>query len=440
MLTYYQEKRHRLLALRGVAATWLCLLLLLTRCQPYLEEAPEPVTTTNTTLTKQIITAMDGTIAHAETTLGTLQNGELIFISVPENWNGELILYAPGYTPAFADLHIAPEASTYGPLFNLFGYAFATTSYSENGLAIQSGIQDMINLRNLFIEEYGEPTEIYLTGASEGGLVTTLAVERYPELWSGGISLCGPCGDFQQQLNYYGHFRVLFDYLFPGVLPGTVVDVPQAMIDNWQTVYIPAILFAISQDPAKTLLLLNVAGAPYDPANPLTTIPQTVVQVLTYNLFIHDAVEKLGGQPFDNKDYVYSGTGSPATDLLLNEGVQRYSADKEAAKTIKKFYETSGNFKIPLVKSHTTLDHIQLFRNLLQYEAKVPTGKTSLFAAIPVEGYGHCTFTNVQVIDIFTTFIEKIGASKQHPLAKVKDVNGQIISSVREEKVLVTVK
>ena len=412
---HFLQLRLKTFFLKGSTAALIGLVLLFVQCQPMVDEEPQPATNSNL----QAANASGATMAQPGCSTEVLSSGEIILICVPLNWNGELIVYARGYTPAFSDLQIANEVSTYAPLFTSIGYAFATTSYSDNGLAVQTGIQDIINLRNLFIDRYGMPEEIYLAGASEGGLVTTLAIERYPELWSGGLSLCGPCGDFQRQINYYGNFRVLFDYFFPGVLPGTVVDVPISMITDWETVYVPRIIAAITQDPVTTIKFLNVAQAPYDPNNP-TTIVQTVLDVLRYNLFIIDAVEKLGGQPFDNEDYVYTGTGSAAEDLLLNENIQRYSADKEAAKNIKKFYETSGIFKVPLVKSHTTLDPIQLFWNMTLYQEKVPNGKSSLFAAVPVSRYGHCVFEVDEIVSLFTLLLQKVEAQEQHPLAKTK--------------------
>jgi pimeloyl-ACP methyl ester carboxylesterase len=428
-LAYLQKRLSRMIALRGLATGLIGLLFLLTQCQPLIEEDPQPRSNTNAAVSLQTVENMEGVVAQVECTTETLSSGEIIHICIPAHWNGELLLYARGYTPAFEPLHIASEASVYAPLFTSFGYAFATTSYSQNGLAVQTGIQDMINLRNLFIERYGEPEEIYLAGASEGGLVTTLAIERYPELWSGGLSLCGPCGDFQRQINYYGNFRVLFDYFFPGVLPGNVLDVPDEMILNWETVYVPAILQAISQDPVSTLKLLNTAQAPYDPSDP-NSIVQTVLGVLRYNLFIRDAIIKLGGQPFDNQDYVYSGKGSATEDRQLNLEVQRVTADKEATKNIKKYYETKGIIKKPLVKSHTTSDPIALFWNLTSYQDKVPNGKSALFEAIPVQRYGHCTFTEAEAVAVFSQLVQKVDAQKQHPLAKVKGSGGKIIRSV----------
>jgi hypothetical protein len=31
-------------------------------------------------------------------------------------------------------------------------------------------------------------------------------------LYLGGLAICGPIGDFGQQINYWGDFRALYDY------------------------------------------------------------------------------------------------------------------------------------------------------------------------------------------------------------------------------------
>ena len=91
------------------------------------------------------------------------------------------------------------------------------TSYRKTGLAVQEGIDDLHDLVTLFSSIHGAPTRTYLVGPSEGGLIATLAVERFPETFHGGISACGYIGNFRRQLDYIGDFRVLFDYFFPGV-------------------------------------------------------------------------------------------------------------------------------------------------------------------------------------------------------------------------------
>jgi pimeloyl-ACP methyl ester carboxylesterase len=410
-------------------------IFLLAACKQDAELVTPPRTTAPSAARMQNVTTVDGATTQVQCTVEALSTGELYQICKPVNWNGELIIYAHGYVSEFLPLSLPQEASVYGPLFLSQGYAFATTSYSQNGLAIQSGIEDIVRLREKFIKDYGQPKQIYLTGASEGGIVTTLALERYPQLFSGGLSLCGPCGYFQGQVNYYADFRVLFDYFFKGVLPGDAITIPDELMANWQTKYVPAILNAIHQQPATTLKLLHTALAPYD-LNDLATIDQTVISVLWYDVFTtRDAVRKLGGQPFDNRTRVYFGTGNFLEDLRLNAKVSRFTASPVATATIKTYYETSGNLQKPLVIGHTTKDPIQLFWHLPLYQAKtVLKGTSALFTGIPVPRYGHCTFTEAEIIAGFAALLQKVqgqASQAKQLLAKSSDPAGKLVQSVR---------
>lgn len=384
------------------------------------------------------VTTIDKATSESGCFVETMRSGEIIQMCKPANWNGVLILYAHGYVSELEPLALPDEAQLYLSLFTSLGYAFATTSYSENGLAIQTGIDDILDLRKRFIKEFGEPSKVYLTGGSEGGLVTTLAVERYPKLFSGGLSLCSPSGDFQRQLNYFGDFRVLFDYFFPGILPGTVTQIPPELVANWESVYVPRILQAITADPVSTLQLLNVASAPYLPGNS-TTIANTVIRLLWYDVFaLPDAVDELKGQPYDNIDRVYSGTGSAAGDLVLNQQVQRVSGDKKALMTIEKWYETTGDISIPLVQPHTTGDPTIPFWHVPLYTEKtVLQGTTSLFTAIPIQRYGHCTFTEAEIVNSFALLVQQVEGQlvprAQNLVELSGATKGKIVQSVKEE-------
>ena len=179
---------------------------------------------------------------------GTQSSGAKYCITLPPPppygaWNGDLVIFAHGYVSVTEPLDIPWSQMTFSngtggvitmpALLNGMGYAFATTSYSVNGLAVKQGISDVIDLINVFQEQTGAtPVHVYLVGASEGGLVTTLAIERHPEAFTGGLATCGPIGSFIKQVDYWGDFRVVFDYFMDtpdfDVLPGTAVKIPQS--------------------------------------------------------------------------------------------------------------------------------------------------------------------------------------------------------------------
>jgi hypothetical protein len=126
--------------------------------------------------------------------------------------------------------------------------------------------------------------------------------------------------------------------------------------------------------------------------------------------------KKLGGQPYGNLTRVYRGTGSIKGDIRLNLQVDRFVADRQAFKNVERYYQSAGNIDRPLVIMHTTLDPVAPFWNYTLYQAKVMNrGKSSWLTSIPIERYGHATFTPSEIINAFSIVIKK-GKEQTAPL------------------------
>lgn len=341
---------------------------------------------------------------------GVLPSGALSRICIPSSgWNGELVIWAHGYKPFNAPLEIdearLSDGSRLQDLVQQLGFAFATTSYRTNGLAILTGADDIRELVATFPGVFGQrPERIYLTGGSEGGIITTLLIERSPELFDGGFSACGPIGSFRKQMNSIGDFRVLFDYFFPGVLPGSAVDIPEEVIANWNTRYVPAIHAALLSNPDAAAQLIRTSGAAIELGEP-STVLNTTLGLLWYNVFgTNDAIAKLGGNPYSNRTRFYIGSNN---DLRLNRQVQRFDADPAALEELSR-YETSGQLTRPHVTLHTTGDEIIPFWHQLLYLTKVRTSGEGRHTALPVLRYGHCAFTPEEVLGAFGLLVTQV--------------------------------
>jgi pimeloyl-ACP methyl ester carboxylesterase len=363
---------------------------------------------------------------------GSQQSGAEYLICTPASlpWNGDLVIFAHGYVSVTEpvgipkDQLILPDGAYLPDLVTGLGYAFATTSYSMNGLAILAGVDDVVDLVSVFSNQIGTPARVYLGGASEGGLVTALAVEQFPHIFMGGLSTCGPVGDFRMQINHFGDFRVLFDYFFPGLLPPTAVDVPQEVMDNWESVYLPKVAAALAANPGATAELLRVARAPVNPFDPKTA-HQTLLGLLWYNVFsTNDGIAKLGGQPFDNSLRWYYGSSN---DLRLNRDVERYSAEAAALAEINDHYQTTGKLSSPLVTMHTTGDPIVPYWHAPLYTLKtIQAGSTFKHLHIPIFRYGHCNFKPSEVLAGFGLLVWKTsGFHLRNIEAVLTDVQAQ---------------
>lgn len=342
---------------------------------------------------------------------GTLTSGAKWRFCVPAtDWNGDLVLWAHGYTPPGAPLDFQnltlPDGTSIPDLVQTLGYAFGTTSYRRNGLAIIEGAEDMRELAQAFQTDLGKPrpARTYLVGASEGGAVVNRLLERYPGEFSGGLSTCGPIGSFVRQLNYTASFRVLFDYFFPGVIPGSPIDIPPEVMAGWDSTYVPKINAALAANPAATRQLLSSAKGALDPAD-LNSAAATVQGVLWYNIFAtNDARAQLGGNPFDNRGYHYWGS---ADDAKLNAGVQRFAADA-AALAKAQDYAFSGAVSQPLVTMHTTADPIVPFWHEVLYASRSKPAAGGSLTPLTYTRYGHCNFTAAETTQAFSLLVKQV--------------------------------
>ncbi|HKX30120.1 MAG TPA: hypothetical protein VJ302_20695 [Blastocatellia bacterium] len=356
---------------------------------------------------------------------GVQSSGALYRICVPSQWNGDLVVYAHGYVAAPLPLSI-PDGQLSGislmQTYTQMGYAYATTSYSKNGLAIKEGVADIADVTRIFINTYRKPKYTYLVGISLGAAVAALSIEKNPQLFNGALPISGPIGNFRSQVTYFGDFRLVFDYFFPGVIPGDPFNIPPAVIANFNTVYVPAIVAAITINPAATIQLLKVTRAPIDPADP-TSIPTTIIGALFFNVLgSNDTNAELGGNPFDNRSKNYTGSDD---DARLNQSIPRYTADQAALNEIKQFYQTSGKLPAPVVTIHTTADPIVPFTQEASYLLKVVVqGSLNRLIQIPILRYGHVTETNDEMLTAFSILVNRVSSQKlrvKHKLGQDND-------------------
>ena len=327
---------------------------------------------------------------------------QLILTCQPNNFNGTLIVYAHGYVYPQEPLAL-PEAELEGTipiiqiLLNL-GFGFATTSYSVNGYAVQQAEQDLIELVNYFeglVEPPDSLEKVLLVGASEGGLITTMMLEQHPDLFDGGLAMCGPIGGMPYQLNYIGDFKVIFDYFFPRVFDFGMADVPEEACDAWEE-YVDAIWRKIQSHPLKTLRLFDITDAAFDLLD-ATSFAETAETVLKYSTCgTNNLVAKAGGMPYDNQSTWYDAS------WWLNLSVERVAGDQDAQQYVEDYYQTTGELDVPLVTLHNLSDpavpyrHEEIYKQLVAQKDK--SGNLTVW---PVLGYGHCNFKPWQVLGAF---------------------------------------
>lgn len=352
-------------------------------------------------------------------------NGSIYRFCVPDGWEDTedraLLVYAHGYRWAIEPVdipegHICIGDACLDQFANSLGFAFAATSYPKNGLAVLEGVEDMARLVETFEDQFGQAGTVIVAGPSEGGIVTTLAVEQYPHIFDGGLAACGPTKNWAEQIQYFGNGRVVFTYLFGDQLPmfPETLEIPESLLNDWYTndlweTTIKPVVFA-PENEQKLIDLLEVANIPYR-VDDVATMELAVKDMLAYNIMAtNEASQHLGGNPFDNMETVYSGSSD---DSALNAGVVRFDADSAAEEEMLK-YTTSGILYRPLVTIHTSHDQqVPKFHETGYIEKTLQTGYYSMHYAfpdnnkdlsvrpnpafdnpnpLPVDTYGHCNF------------------------------------------------
>lgn len=340
---------------------------------------------------------------------GTQPSGALWEICVPNPWNGDAIVYAHGYqqpgpTPELPDDSV--EGVPVKTIVQGLHYAYVATSYRHKGLVAAEGADDLDELPDIVRNQTGaDPGHLLLAGVSEGSLSSILTLQRPGTPFDGALALCGPIGSFRLQVNWFGDFRAVFDYFFPQLLPGDATGVDDAARAAWDPTYINAIAAAMAASPSKTAQLLKVTRAPFDPTDPTTAV-QTAVSILWYNFFAAaDAVTRLGGNPYDNSHKWYSGSNH---DLALNLGIRRYHASATALANLAPF-ETSGVLQRATVAAHTSLDPVVPAWQLRLFQFKALLAGSSLrLSAFTVDRYGHCSFTQNEVLTGFAVLVLRV--------------------------------
>lgn len=349
---------------------------------------------------------------------------QLIIICIPPNWNGQLVMYAHGYVPPQLALALPVNELTVNGTFIpsvlvAQGFAFATTSFHKNGVAIEQGAQDLNRLLREFKSMVPPRSldKVYIVGGSEGGLTAVYLLEHFPGNYSAGLALCAPLSGSAAFIKNVYDFRVVFDYFFPTVFtfppnqpgeqPFGALDVPDNAYIFWQSVYIPRIIAALGGNLPATAQLFSVTNAVVDPTDP-TTVLETAISLLSYTIFgASDLVATTGGIPYDNRSTTYIGS---ADDAALNAGVERIQADGRARAYARRFYEPTGNLHVPLVTLHNLLDPVIPFAHETAYSSLVAQKKRSNFLTVqPVTDYGHCEFSPQEVIQAFTLMVQQAG-------------------------------
>ena len=337
---------------------------------------------------------------------------QLILTCLPPDFNGTLFIYAHGYVRPQEPLALPEEFGdadvrvVIEQLLDL-GFGVATSSYHKNGYAVEQAEADLNDLVDYVRSSEPDVDTVYITGASEGALIATMLVEKYPETYAGGLALCGPLAGVRYQIGYMADVRVLFDYFYPDVFPFGALDVPDGAHEQWDGPdgFKEKIAAAVEDDPGGIDQVFDLAHVACDTGDH-NEAANCAQDILAYSVFgTNDLLETAGGWPVSNVEKEYRGS---VVDAALNAEVERFDADPAASAYAHRHYRPNGLLQRPLVTLHTTRDPAVPYRHeLIYFNRAALVGTDDLLTVLPVDRAGHCEFTTQEVLGGFGALLLK---------------------------------
>ena len=354
---------------------------------------------------------------------GTLRDGTVYLIRVPQNWNKTVI----------NDLDYATKPDTDTRTYWLKqGYATSGTQRHPLRQFLYDPLQEAYNqvrVLDLLEKQFGKPDRVIQYGQSGGGLVAAGMAEIHPDRVDGVISAC-----FQTPIPLHNMRVDMFFALRALVAPDrelTIVDIPDdpnSVVADWRKVITTAqktvqgrariaLAMTIGQHPSWTDPLMPEPKPQNVDAVQESMFHSIVQQVILQNFRTRQRNENAGGgvfvwntgidyEKFFNNGYeshkqlvrtLYREAGLDLqADLAQINQSPRIAADPDV---INEFWRVAprtlnGDPQVPVFQFGTLGDNQSPQEQMQGYEARVRAqGKGHLYRQAVVHAAGHCTFT-----------------------------------------------
>jgi dienelactone hydrolase len=337
-------------------------------------------------------------------------DGGIYKIEIPDEWNGELALYAHGFVSNAGAQGSALRVGNSPIREHLIksGYAWAASSYRCNGYVPGQGLLDTMALTDLFTKFNGgrAPQRVYLTGTSMGGHVTLLGMHEFPTTFAGGLAMC-PAGP------------ELFDFFAATAGAAEVITGVQAHLETMQA------------DVAKMNELL---GKPPDYTEKGRQLASVEIQISGGpRPFAMEGLAAGGRFAGNISPAALAGSQTPSNRAVmttqikysideslgltadaLNKSARRKALDAEIRNPMGPYDELApfdGKLERPTLTMHGTGDlFVPIFLEQSLKRAVVAAGKEPLLTQRVYRIAGHCGFSQAEMIKAFddlTTWVHK---------------------------------
>ncbi len=367
---------------------------------------------------------------------GTIE-GRRFVLTIPPNWTGETVLFGQGYALPGTPPTVPADPLGKDPGGGLFHHLYSQgivsgiAAVDKNGIATETATRNTMRLRALAVRLGAK--RFYAVGGSMGGNIVLSLIENYPKAFSGAVAMCGVTQGWISLVRQLADMRGAYDVLTEGTpysLPGAK-DLTRSALPIMPPTGDPASGDAF-REAQKTKLLSPIlalfVAAKADPQGREARIIRQVAAIGGFApdpaalgapissaaLGMDDIKATMGGLPIGNHDTVYAPPEMDAAEAAaFNRKMQRYDADPRAVAYAQRWHEATGQFRVPLVTVHQTIDSLVPYaqsEGLGRITAAAGNGARLAQYAVPptrialpggLSGYTHCGFTPAQNIAAF---------------------------------------
>jgi len=320
-------------------------------------------------------------------------------VEVPANWNGDLVVWAHGFRGQGTVLTVDAPSFGLRQKFVNEGYAWAASSYTDNGYDIRAGVLSSKDLAEFFPDLTGKrPHRTFIAGVSMGGHIIGRSIEQFPHFYDGALPMCGVLGD-----------QTLFDFFLDYNLVGQDLAGVSAFPfpDDYGTVDIPKIeaalglttLSPIGPDTTNALgkefrsIVINRSGGPRPGATPAFAFWKDFLFGLGIPAHAGNSLSENPGQISQNLATNYQ----PDSPVDVNATVMRVAPQNLPARNsaaLTQVPKILGHPEIPVLTLHGLGDLFVPFSMEQAYRQDVDrTNRGDLVVQRAIRSVNHCEFS-----------------------------------------------
>lgn len=349
-----------------------------------------------------------------------LDTGAYLLAAVPRNWTGNLIVFVHGGPGP-----IQPSASygmgslrRYGIEVKL-GYAWIASTYRYLGFGVQQSADDTDHARQYFMDHFGKPKRTLVHGASYGGLVGAMLIERYGANYDGAFFNSGMLAGAVAGYQFRADLRAVYQYYCKNLPRAGELQYP-----IWRGL------------PAESGMTLDELTARIDECTGITKSATTrtelqkknlsniltvggfresvLIRNMQYGTFNFRDISNIthGRSPFSNVHSIYRGSDD---DEALNRGVIRFEADAAGIAALRADAEPKTALAIPVMAIHSINDpQVSVNAEAFYRDLAKATGSANMLVQAYTDENEHTAQSDTEIAAALDSLMQWI-VSGTHP-------------------------